>query len=157
MSEPEAAVKGGAGSKEQVLADLAAERSKRQQAETQVQQLQRDLTQAQETHQAQIADLTAKFEDAEKVAAEASLRAERAETLRSKGVPSELDEFISGTNADEIAVSADRALQIFSANRPGGDESPKPLGMRPDGTQGADTVALNSDAIESGLRAALNI
>lgn len=145
----------GAGSKEQVLADLAAERERRKAAEA-------ALAELQETHRVKVEELSGRATAAEAALADATVRADRFEILRSKGVPSQLDDFITGSTAEEIAASAQKALDVFNANQPAADaaaaaENSKPFGMRPDMSQGAAPVALNGDALEAGLRTALNI
>ena len=137
--------KGPAGGKEQILAELAGERERRKQAEA-------TLATAEQT----IADLTTKVSAAETAASDAAAQAARFQVLREKNVPRELDDFITGSTAEELATSADKALAAFNPP-PVSEEAPKLLGMRPDGTQGAEDVALNSDALEQGLRNALNI
>lgn len=156
MSETQASEK-GAGSKEQVLRDLAAERARRKQAETRVTQLETDLASANETFDKRMEELNSKLAAADQSAQDAALKAERLEVLRSKNVPAELDDFITGSSVEEVVASADKAMSVFQAKQKGEDLAEKPLGMRPDGTQGATDVALNSDALEDGLRVALNL
>lgn len=149
---------GGAGSKEQVLADLASERERRKQAEEALVKAEKSLTEAQENYQKQVAELTEKAAAAEKSASEAAAKADRLQVLREKSVPTELDDFITGSTTDEVIASADKALAVFQASKPADTTGAvKPLGMQPDGTQGASEVALNGDALEQGLRDALNI
>lgn len=141
--------KGAAGGKEQLLADLAGERERRKKAEAAAATAEQALTKAQETFQQEVAGLNEKVASAE-------MRAARFQVLREKNIPSELDDFINGATAEEIVASADKALEAFKPVALDGG-APQPLGMRPDGTQGADETALNSDSLEQGLRDALNL
>lgn len=152
--EPKPDETGGAGSKEQVLADLAAERGKRQKAEEALAEAELKLSKAVEDHAETVAKLNATVEEKEAALEAASLQVERAQLLRDRDVPKDLDAFITGATVEEITASADRALEVFQSRQAAPEP---PLSMRPDATQGAQEVALNGDAIESGLRAALNI
>lgn len=135
----------GAGSKEAVLADLVKEREKRQALESEIARLR---------------------EAAEAVTAErdaALLTVERVKILREAGVPEPLEKFVTGTNTKEIKASAAEVLAAFNPtpkDTPKAseeDDGTRPLRMRPDPSQGAEDVALNSSDLERGLRQALGI
>lgn len=117
-----------------------------------------------------LADATAKWEaertalmkqvqEASDAASKAQVDAARASVLRAKGVPPELEKFVVGSTADELGVSADEVLAAFRPAPSSTDQAEvsKPLGMRPDMTQGASSAALNSDELEQSLRAAVGL
>ena len=74
-------------------------------------------------------------------------------------MPKELEKFVQGATAEELATSADEVLAAFRPAPPASSEPelPKPLGPRPDMTQGATDAALNGDELEQSLRAAVGI
>ena len=151
-AEPE---DGGAGSKEQVLKELAEERRKRQAAEKLVADSEAALAKANKDHQATVDGLNARVTELETSVTAEAAKAERLQVLRDKNVPQTLDEFITGATVEEITANADKALSVFQATTT--SEEVTPIGMRPDARQGGDDVALNGDALEQGLREALGI
>lgn len=145
----------GAGSKEQVLKELAEERRKRQAAEKAAADSEAALVKANEDHQATVGELNARVTELETSVTVETAKAERLQVLRDKNVPQNLDEFITGSTVEEITANAERALSVFqTANT---SENATPIGMRPDARQGGDDTALNGDALEQGLREALGI
>ena len=133
------------------LKALQAERDARKAAE-------KTFTDAQAAWDIEKATFSKQLADATKERDEARLEAARSSVFRTKNIPSELEEFITGATKDELAASADKALAAFhpASATPTGTGA-KPNGMAADLTQGASDLPLNSDELEQSLRAAVGI
>lgn len=134
---------------------LQAERDARKAAE-------KALADAQTAWETEKASLTALLSEATQTATTAQADAARVSVFRDKDIPKELEKFVQGASVEELAASADEVLAAFHPQdtppTPDGNPDPdKPLGMRPDLTQGATSVALNGDELEQSLRAAVGI
>ena len=140
---------------------LQAERDARKAAE-------KALTDAAAKWDAEKATLTRQAQEASDAATKAQAAAARVNVFRTKQIPAELEEFVTGATAEEMEASADKVLAAFHpvpTSAGGQGEGKQPLGMRPDMTQGAaqpgsgkDVDALISTAESKGdYRAALEL
>lgn len=136
---------------------IATEREARKAAE-------KALADAQAKWEAERATLSQQLTEATESATKSQVEAARVSVFRDKGIPKELEKFVQGASAEELAASADEVLAAFHPAPAASDPTPgtkadaaKPLGMRPDMTQGATDAALNGDELEQSLRAAVGI
>ncbi|MCI1962847.1 MAG: hypothetical protein LKJ18_01940 [Ancrocorticia sp.] len=106
--------------------------------------------------EAEKAALTKQAQEASDAAAKAQIDAARASVFRAKNIPPELEKFVAGSTEEELEASADEVLAAFRppAAEPSAPEV-KPLGMRPDMTQGASTSPDGGD-VDSLISAAEN-
>lgn len=117
---------------------LAAERAERKAAEKSLAEMTARLQALEAQHAAELDRLSARYDAALKerqaAAAKAELDAARQSVFRTKAIPAELEKYVTGASADELAASADAVLADFGASHPAG---PSPSPFPPDPTLGA--------------------
>lgn len=112
---------------------LKAERDARQAAEDARKAAEKALADAKAEFEQKSAKLAADIKAAQDAKAASELSAARSSVFRAKSVPAELEEFVSGSTADELAASADKVLAAFH-----------PVGLTYDPTLGASGEPVNN-------------
>ena len=152
-TSPDPTPKADASLGETGLKALQTERDARKAAE-------KALNDATAKWEAEKATLTKKAQEASDTATKAQAEAARVNVFRTKRIPTELEEFVTGATVEELEASAEKVLAAFHPTPPatgGQGDGKQPLGMRPDMTQGAaqpgsgmDVDALISTAESKG-------
>lgn len=114
---------------------LAAERDARKAAEKSLADMAAQLEAIKAQHAAEFETLqaqhAAEIQQQEAATAAAALDAARQTIFRAKGFPAELEKYVTGNSAEELAASADAVLADFGASHTSGQGAGEPAGSRP--------------------------
>ena len=106
---------------------LQAERTRADQAEKRLREVETSLQSVQTAHEESLKELQEQLTTGTALAEQAVAERDRYQVAYTKGLPADLVEFLQGSNAEELAVSADKLMEHVA---------PKNV-MQPDPLQGA--------------------
>lgn len=133
--------------KKGLMAELLAERDARRKAEAKVKEFE-------EANQSEAEKVAARAEAAEKALAEMTAKAARLEVVTELGVPSDLAEFLTGSDPESLRAQAEKLMAATAANKAPRAPQPDPSqGAKPGGSTGptqltrADLAGMSAEAI----------
>lgn len=132
--------------KKGLMAELLAERDARRKAEAKVKEFE-------EANQSEAEKVAARAEAAEKALAEMTAKAARLEVVTELGVPSDLAEFLTGSDPESLRAQAEKLMAATAANKAPRAPQPDPSqGAKPGGSTApqltrADLAGMSAEAI----------